>query len=395
MRKEHILILSALLIITFTPVYSQTSLGNVFVRNSIHSYLSREFISSSSTQPMNGNTFIYNFRSWKDTLPHAGKDTLSLPHKNYLRNDDPDFNKRYPLWIPVAEIPGINGLIWSFDRFILKDSFAYINGKTIKNNFTNGWEWDTDDFPTNFSLHPYTGSLYFNAARSNGYNFYQSVPFVMGGSLMWEMCMENTKPSYNDVINTTISGVFIGEILYRLSSTILDDRKKGAARVLREGIATIIDPVRGFNRLLQGKTSRTVNKEIYQKEPLFLTTSGGMSRANGTNNGSNNIKPMLSFDFNYGDPFEVRFRKPYDFFNVRADFIFGTSGSVVNSVIGNGFLFGKNVDSTRKIQMLIGGFQYYDYWNTDSFQIGTIGLGGGLISRIPVFHTGNFQNQFH
>src|SRR6185295_3744438 len=133
----------------------------------------------------------------------------------------------------------INGVIWSYDKYIAKYSYANISIQTIADNFKNGWEWDTDDFPTNFSSHPYAGSMYFNAARSNGYKFLCSAPFALGGSLMWEMSMENTRPSYNDLINTTLSGVFLGEVLYRLSSSVLDDRKTGGARVEREIIGTI------------------------------------------------------------------------------------------------------------------------------------------------------------
>src|SRR5205085_4906626 len=135
-----------------------------------------------------------------------------------------------------------------------------------KHNLTTGWEWDNDRFGINFSGHPYTGSLYFNTARSNGYSYWTSLPFAAGGSVIWEYFGENTLPSYNDLINTTVNGAFLGEILYRMSSNILDDRTRGGERVFREIIAGIIDPMRGINRLLQGKTFRRTNKEVYQKE---------------------------------------------------------------------------------------------------------------------------------
>lgn len=53
---------------------------------------------------------------------------------------------------------------------------------------------------------------------------------------------ENTRPSLNDIINTPISGMFIGEIIYRLSSNVLDDRLRGKKRVWREIFAGIINP---------------------------------------------------------------------------------------------------------------------------------------------------------
>src|SRR5207253_7258198 len=122
----------------------------------------------------------------------------------------------------------------------------------------------TDRFGINFIGHPYTGTLYFNSARSNGYSYWQSFPFGIEGSLMWEYFGENTKPSYNDIINTPVNGAFLGEILYRISSKILDDRTKGMQRFSRELLAGLIDPMRGVNRLLQGKSFRKTNKEVYQ-----------------------------------------------------------------------------------------------------------------------------------
>ena len=96
-------------------------------------------------------------------------------------------------------------LVWSFDRYIVKEDWAYINGHTIKSNFKKGPVWDTDQFTTNLFSHPYHGSLYFNAARSNGMNFWQSAPFAAGGSLMWEFFMENEPPSINDYAGDNVS----------------------------------------------------------------------------------------------------------------------------------------------------------------------------------------------
>ena len=69
----------------------------------------------------------------------------------------------------------MNMAVWTFDRFLMNEDFAKINGHTIKQNFKTGPVWDTDKFSTNLVAHPYHGSLYFNAARSNGLNFWQSI----------------------------------------------------------------------------------------------------------------------------------------------------------------------------------------------------------------------------
>ena len=127
-----------------------------------------------------------------------------ITHRHYT-SDSTLLQPRRP-WKAALETFGLNMLVWSFDRYIVKEDWAYINGHTIKSNFKKGPVWDTDQFTTNLFSHPYHGSLYFNAARSNGMNFWQSAPFAAGGSLMWEFFMENEPPSINDMLATTFVG---------------------------------------------------------------------------------------------------------------------------------------------------------------------------------------------
>lgn len=105
--------------------------------------------------------------------------------------------------------------------------YARISFSTIKENFKHGFEWDDDHLGTNMFAHPYNGSLFYNAGRSNGFNFWQSELFAIGGSAMWEMFMECEYPSTNDIIATPVGGAAIGEVLYRTSDLVLDDRSKG------------------------------------------------------------------------------------------------------------------------------------------------------------------------
>jgi hypothetical protein len=312
-----------------------------------------------------------------------------------LLNDDTAYNKRYPIWKPALQTFGAVALTWSMDRYALNADYARIGPATWKYNIQEGWEWDADRFGVNFVGHPYSGTLSFNAARSNGYNFLQSAPFAVAGSLMWEYLAENTLPSYNDIINTPISGIFLGEVLYRFSSNILDDRTKGANRVFREIAAGIIDPMRGFNRLMQGKCSRVTNVEVYQKEPLNISLYTGLHVVKSETDtvsveGSSSI--MVNAQFDYGNPFEIRKRKPFDFFKLRIDLDFGVGRKILDNVTGYGILFGKN-KQLGKLAVLVGGFQYYDYWDTKTFELGTIGFGGGVFTKLPISkHTDLYTN---
>lgn len=314
-----------------------------------------------------------------------------------LLNDDKAFNKKYPIWKPAVQVLGTNLFTWTLDRFVLKEDFSHIGPATWKYNIQKGWEWDADRFGINFIGHPYTGSMYFNAARSQGYNYFQSVPFAIGGSLMWEYFGENTRPSYNDLVNTPINGAFLGEIFYRLSSNILDDRTTGSDRVFREVFAGLVDPVRGLNRLLQGKSFRHTSKEVYQKEPLNITLFGGLHKINEGNNtvlGKGPNEALLNLQLDYGNPFEDIYRKPFDFFRLRTEFSFGSGRKLLDNLTGYGILFGNNT-KVGDMSMLYGVFQYDDYWDNKTFELGAIGFGGGIFTKYPITDKINLYTNAH
>ena len=85
-------------------------------------------------------------------------------------------------------------------------------------NLETGWQWDDNAVQWNFFAHPAQGSLYFNAARSNGYGYWTGLLFAALGSFQWECCGETHYMSLNDWITTSIGGAAVGETMYRLSS---------------------------------------------------------------------------------------------------------------------------------------------------------------------------------
>ena len=333
---------------------------------------------------------VVNHSDSKGSQPTPALVDTTLQNKYAdLLNDDTAYNKRYSLWIPAVETFGFNAFVFSIDRYVFKyDYSTQVGFNCWKHNIKTGWEWDTDRFGVNFIGHPYSGNLSFNTARSTGYNFWQSAPFAIGGSLMWEYFGENTLPSYNDIINTPISGIFLGELSYRISSNILDDRTMGMERVLREVASGIINPARGLNRLMQGKSFRKTNLEVYQKEPLNITFYGGIQKLKKNPqdlSNTPNYNGILNLQLDYGNPFENRTRKPYDFFKLRIDLSIGAGRKILDNVRGYGILYGKNYqsDSGNKA-MLFGVYQYYDYWDNRDFELGAIGFGAGIITKLPV-----------
>jgi hypothetical protein len=319
-----------------------------------------------------------------------------------LLNDDPEYTKKTAVWTPALEVVGMRVVLNVVDRSVLNLQFAKVDahtwGRTIKAGFPwgSGWEWDQDRFGNNFLSHPMTGSFYFNAARSNGFSFMQSAPIVFAGSYMWKIFGENGTPEREDLINTTFDGILLGETLYRLSSNILDDRTVGPERAMREIFAGLVDPIRGMNRLFQGKCFRRTNKEVYQKEPVNISFYGGIHSINNRFNTilSGHNDEMLNIQLNYGNPFEMRKRKPFDFFKFRAEMNFGVGRKVVDNLTGYGLLFGKNAQ-LGKLSIMYGGFQYYDYYDANAFELSTIAFGAGLLTHLPLGKNSNLYTNIH
>ena len=300
-------------------------------------------------------------------------------------------------WRAAAEVVGINALVHSFDRFVLREDFAQTTLNSIRNNFKRGFVWDNDNFNTNMFAHPYHGSLYFNAARSNGMNFWQSYPYALGGSLMWEFFGENTPPSINDLLATSIGGAAIGETTYRISSIVLDDSKRGWQRVWREVLGGIACPIRLLNRLITGDAWRVrTTKHRYHdfdEIPLVFRTSAGISYLAEKGSSEHGVYfPYVKLLFHYGEPLSD-VNEPYDFFTAEATFGFSNSQPLVNSLHLIGQLWDTPIITKENIQMNFGFYQHFNFYNSEAvrkekdiipYRIGeTASLGAGLVYRIP------------
>ena len=329
-------------------------------------------------------------------------DSTKKNRYNDLLDDDPQYNKKSSILNPALQVVAMNVVLNIVDRSVFNLEFAKVDfhtwKKTVSAGFPwgSGWEWDQDRFGNNFLSHPMTGSFYFNAARSNGYSYWQSAPFVFYGSYMWKIFGENGTPEREDLINTTFDGIALGEVMYRLSSNILDDRAVGSERVFREIFAGLVDPIRGINRLFQGKTFRRTNKEVYQTEPLNITFYAGVHSVNNQSlklfSGQNVY--MMNLQLDYGNPFEVRPRKPFDVFRFRTELNFGQGRKIVDNITGYGNLFAGNA-KLGKIEMLYGLFHYYDYFDTQIFELATTSFGGGLLTKLPLSKKTNLYTNFH
>ena len=323
----------------------------------------------------------------------------SLGNKRFSIGSDkvnPDvIGKKYPIWVPITELVGLHAGVCLFSNYVLHNDFAKISFESVKKNFETGFVWDPDYFITNYFAHPYNGSIYYNIARANGYNYYVSSVFAFSGSLTWELFMETEPPATNDIINTTISGIFLGEVTHRLSSLLIDDRTTGFERVMREIGIGIIDISRGFNRLFQGK-SWAVNKNTYAREPLALNAYYGVNWNNyGTKIGTGIANGVAGFGLIYGDPFKGKKREIMDFFRVAGNFNFGAGQPPIGSLEGYGLLFGKSKKTSKKTDKLQGIFHHYDYYDNKAYEIGAISFGVGWFNRYKTSESSRILATIH
>lgn len=301
-------------------------------------------------------------------------------------------------WIAAAETFGINMLVLGFDRYVLDADFAKVSLSTMRHNIKNGFVWDNDQFSTNLFAHPYHGGLYFNAARSNGMNFWESVPYAFGGSLMWETLCETEPPAINDLIATTMGGVCIGEVTNRISDLIYDDRQRGLSRFAREFLGALVCPIKALNRIISGDAWRVRTTHYkyhdYERLPVSLSLSAGaryLADDNAMFRGESN--PYVNVNLVYGDPFDESTNKPYDYFT--ADVTFGLSSNqpLISGVHLLGQLWSAPVYTGNDMQAEFGVFQHFNYYDSQPVKDGTsmvpfriseaAAVGPGIIYRFP------------
>ena len=312
---------------------------------------------------------------------------LSLFGQPLLAQEEEEREKRPKRFeIAIAEVFASNIVVWAPNRYIREDNYSFQTGwRTVEMNMRHGFEWDPNNFVTNFFAHPYHGNIYFNAARTNGFNFWESIPFAFTGSVMWEIFMESEFPSYNDLIATTLGGVALGESLYRFSEQVLDDRARGLERFGRELAGTLINPVGAFNRLIKGDMFRHTSHVNHIRESIYgYLASAGPGRLTGTDIGVSEFNPAIEMTLHYGRPFlKKENRKPFDYFTFR--FWTSSADTVRNmTILARAVLLGKNVSGKNGQNHLLGIFQYYDYIDQEIFKIGALSFGGTLLSRFPL-----------
>ena len=321
---------------------------------------------------------------------------------------DLEYYGRKHFWRASAEVVGFNVGLWAFDRYVTHGDWSYINIKTIVRNFKKGFVWDNDLLGTNTFLHPYNGSLFYNAGRANGFNYWQSELFAIGGSAMWEFIMECELPSTNDIIATPVGGAAIGEPLFRASDAVLDDRSGGWERFGREAAAFVLSPMRGFNRIVTGQAwrRRPTNGHIFGTPNIAMQISVG-AKLMAFEGYMRKPYPgaSLQIDLEYGDRFEAKSHRPFDYFTVKAELQGVKYQPVLAQMQIKGRLLAKEILENKRSSGSIGLYQHFDYYDSDTintinnrvpYKLGVpASLGAGFLFRDVERHRYVFDCYLH
>lgn len=318
-------------------------------------------------------------------LETQNRDSISFFSNNDVRRRFPlrhlIFEPEYPdsadvalysrkhFWRAAGETFGMNMSLWALDRYALHGHYAYINLHTIKENLKHGFSWDNDHLSTNMFAHPYNGSIFYNAGRSNGYNFWQSELFAIAGSAQWELFMEREYPSTNDIIATPIGGAALGEVFYRTSDLFVDDSSWGWERFGREAAAFIIDPMRGITRILSGKawSRRSTSGRRFGLPPLTIRVGVGTRAMLFHDDGNlSKVGGTMIMDIEYGDRYSATSRKPYDCFNVLVELDMIKTQPILNRLEIRGRLLSRDIIDTKRCDLSVGMYQHFDFFDSDT-----------------------------
>lgn len=303
--------------------------------------------------------------------------------------------RNHHFWRAASTVVGSNLSLWAFDRYVQHGDWSYISLHTIKENFRHGFIWDNDKLGTNMFLHPYNGSLYYNAARANGYSYWGSGLFALGGSAMWELLMECEYPSTNDVIATPIGGMAIGEVCYRISDVMIDDRATGWDRFGHEALVCLISPMRGLTRILTGDAwrRRVTRGRRFGVPDIGIEFSGGARILTFDNQGIYDTRPggAIEFSLEYGDRFSVRHAKPYDYFTFQAGLNLINRQPFLSRLNIKGRLMATELRDTKQTHLSLGMYQHFDFYDSDTinslvakcpYKLGVpASIGAGLLYR--------------
>jgi hypothetical protein len=269
-------------------------------------------------------------------------------------------------WHAAAGVLTINWLTWAYDWYVQRWAWSKVGTLSWGRNIRSGFGWDNDFLLDNQLAHPYHGSLYHSSARASGYGFWASVPFVAAGSAGWELFGERIRPSLNDLINTTLGGIAVGETLYRFSSLLA---VKGQRYPLGRWLGALaLSPTGRTQALLHPGGSLPSNGTPAQPGQL---PSMSVGRRSG--------HTFIDLFVPYGSPFDVSVTRPYDAFEFRLGVGHGGTNGIVRHLEISGLLSRSYLTQSVRNRSVFGLFQHFDYEDLPTMLFGAQSVSGAVL----------------
>jgi len=300
-----------------------------------------------------------------------------------IANDTPVVKKRF--WRAAGELMLVQIIPWSYNYFIRDAEFAHVSFSSIWHNLhPSSWEFDDNNFTTNQIAHPYQGNLYFNSFRSNGYSFWQAAPASFVGSFMWEIAGETHNPAPNDFINTSMGGVILGEMTYRVSNRIINKRERGFNRQVDEVLGFLIDPMSGLNRIIDGQWGRISTAPETALDTMNIKAEIDLgARQISEENGGLFSKGQLGWYARlrllYGSPF-TESKTPFNNFTLKVE-MGADDTAKLNNVSVNGMLTSWELESNEKVDHILSLTANYDFYHNSAFEYGAQSIDLSLYSK--------------
>jgi hypothetical protein len=200
------------------------------------------------------------------------------------------------------------------------------------------------------------------------------MPFTVAGSFMWEFFGEATRPSMNDLVNTSVGGFAIGEATYRLSNYMLQAHGK---TLFTAAAALLFNPVGGIHGLLSSDTHNAGCDVLPSRLQGFYSVGyqhvvGGSRR--------HNSQIAFAFAFRYGDPFRGDYRSPFASFEIGGQLRSGYWQPLGQFRV-QGLVYGKPIGDPGTANHIFGISQHLDFVDDEAFEFGGQSFSAGLLSR--------------
>jgi hypothetical protein len=299
---------------------------------------------------------------------------------NSLSPQVPPPSRRPSLLRAAGAIVAVNGLAWTYNRYVQHWDWARVGPDTWWANLRSGFQWDDDALTDNQLAHPLHGSFYYNAARGAGYSFWRSAPFVALGSLTWEFLAENVRPSPNDVINTTLGGIALGEVTSRLARLVATSSAGERAPLPSQLGAFALDPI-GRLQGWRGSEARSAARSD-QGALLAPWVAVGLQQRLPFGPDGPKRYHFLQLGVRQGDVFDATYEQPYDAFELHLELMQHRTWQV-RSLQASGLLLRSAVHRAASGEVAWGLFQHYEF-QAQPMVLSGQRVGGAVLYRRPI-----------